>query len=214
MRFRKHWRALLGAAVIVAATAAPWTLRNAVTFGQFIPTKSNFYFDAYQASYLDDDGIYDPHTTKDHPYESSAVRSRYARLGEARFMAEYRTKFLESVRRDPNALIRKVGNRLLASTLQYRPFFPEPTGQRTIRTLIYLLPVLGFLLSLFGVHRRIVLVLGTVYLAYLAPYVLVAFHLRYFLPSTPVGMFFVFAGLDSVVTRFTSPHGSSVAAPN
>ena len=97
---RRTW----GLAILVAVAAAlPWTIRNEVVFHRLIPTKSNFFYDAYQANYAPGEGVWDDRTTIDHPLSSQAARFTYASMGETAFLDHYKQMFLDAAADDPAA---------------------------------------------------------------------------------------------------------------
>jgi hypothetical protein len=210
VKSREHRRSLLLSCTLALAMAAPWTMRNAMAFHRFIPLKSNLWYDAYQANYMDDDGVYDSLSFVHHPFNSLATRFRYAKLGEIGFADECRSRFYRAVRDNPRSLVNKVVSRALAGTVRYVPFEPEPPVGLIVRRVVFGLPLLGFLIALWGPNRRSLLGLGQLYFAYLFPYILVASYLRYLLPMTPIAIVFLFGALDALALRWG---GSSTTAP-
>jgi hypothetical protein len=49
----------------------PWTIRNLVVMGGWMPIKSNGMFELWQSQCLDDDGLLDWQTTAQHPWPSN-----------------------------------------------------------------------------------------------------------------------------------------------
>jgi hypothetical protein len=197
----------LTALALAGALSAPWLARNALVFHRFIPAKSNAFYEAYQANYQDDDGIYDG-TFVNHPYNSVMMRYDYARRGEMAFIAQHKDMFLESLRRDPKRYVRAVINRLLAVTVNYVPSknMQDPEPQSIFQRIIYPLPFLMLLVcvSLRGSARRFVSGMGILFALYLLPYVFVAFYLRYMMPMTPLLILFTFIGLDRIAAACIS----------
>jgi 4-amino-4-deoxy-L-arabinose transferase-like glycosyltransferase len=206
-RAREQRRGLLTALAVAAALSAPWVARNALVFHRFIPAKSNAFYEAYQANYQDDDGIYDG-TFLNHPYNSVMTRYDYAQRGEMAFIAQHEDLFLGSLRRDPKRYARAVFNRLLAVTVEYVPSknAQETKTQSIFRRIIYPLPFLMLVacVSLRGSGRRFVSGMGILFALYLLPYVFVAFYLRYMMPLTPLLILFTFIGLDRIAAAFMS----------
>lgn len=79
---------LLAAALVSLVVTTPWTLRNRLVFGAWIPIKSNSGYELWQAQCLDDDGVLDRELIFNHPYVSSngELRRRYLELGERAFL--------------------------------------------------------------------------------------------------------------------------------
>lgn len=192
-RSRKQW---LMAATIAAGMSAPWLARNAVVFGQLVPSKSNLAFEAYQANVLDADGIYDSETMKLHPYTDERIRFLYSRAGETAFVAKHGQIFLRSLVKEPLGYFRRVSNRLVAATIQYVPMTGgEPSVlARVISPLPWLAIAAAYLSSS---NRRLILAILGFAGAYLAPYVFVAFYSRYLVPLTPALVLLSFLALNT-----------------
>ena len=206
-RSRGIARPLVASLVLATAMAAPWLARNAVVFHRFVPTKSNVFYEAYQANYLDDDGIYDG-TFVNHPYNSVMVRYDYSQAGEMAFVDKHRRWFFESLARDPARYLRAVANRLLAVTVRYVPSKNaiETPIKSAIQGLLYPVPFLMFLacVSARGPTRAFVGAMGIFCGVYLSTYVLVAFYLRYMMPLTPTLVLVVFLGADRIATTLAT----------
>ena len=64
-----------------------WGLRNYQALGRFIPSKSNFWYEFYQANVADDDGIINSRTVRTfHPSVRGKYRPLYDSLGEIGFV--------------------------------------------------------------------------------------------------------------------------------
>jgi hypothetical protein len=214
---RKRWLLAAGIATLIVA---PWTARNAWVFRDFIPMKSNFAFDLYQANYVDDDGVFDERSMSVHPLSHMGRRFVYARDGERRFIERYRSLAARALREKPDELIERIVNRLLACTLAYLPesedqaaisssdagvvaaLMDEGNQQRMMFRLPFLLLLCAFWLP--GQHRQVLLTAALLYGSFLLPYVLVAFYERYFFPLTPVLVLITFLGADQLVAQFAA----------
>jgi hypothetical protein len=184
--------------LLAVCLAAPWTLRNAVTFGRFVPSKSNVFYEARWANYTDDDGIWDGNFGN-HPHNSPLQRFEYARLGEAAFINAQRDAFLAELARDPWRYVRNVLNRARAIALWYTPnrWDTAPPLKLALQRFVYVLPLLGLVAyGMLGVCATSVMLLAVFWALYFVPYVLVAFYTRYFLPMTPILVLFAFLGAD------------------
>jgi hypothetical protein len=80
----RAWIRLVVMLLVFALLLAPWTIRNYLVFGRWIPVKSNLAYELYQSHCLQSDGILQGRTLGLHPYQR---RSRERRdndtLGEA-----------------------------------------------------------------------------------------------------------------------------------
>lgn len=198
-------RRLLLAAAIAVTCLVPWAIRNSLEFQRFVPVKSNLMFEAHQANYADDDGIYDG-TFKDHPFVSVSSRFEYSRLGEIAYIDKHRNEFLKLLLSDPGRYLRSTAKRLAAVTVLHVPAKDavESGTKRVMQQLIYMLPALGLLGALWvrGPNSSTVRLLGVFWAAYLVPYIFVAFYMRYMMPLTPVLVFLAFLGMDALARRF------------
>jgi hypothetical protein len=193
---------LLLAGVLASCIAAPWLARNAVVFHAFIPSKSNLFYEAYQANYRYEGGIYD-NTWDEHPNVSSRFRFQYATLGEQAFIHEYEQKFWSALSQEPGRYVRNVFNRALAVTVAHPDQGAyDPPSKMVVRHIVYTLPFLGLVLGLALRGRQLPFLsrLCAFWAAYLAPYVFVAFYLRYLVPLTPCLMLMAFLGADQLLS--------------
>jgi hypothetical protein len=201
LRSRAHRKVLLVSVAIACCMAAPWIVRNAWTFQRVIPTKSNLMYEAYQANYRYPNGIYDG-TWEEHPNESSIARFRYARVGEMAFIDDYARNFWLALKADPGRYLRNVYERALAVTLVHpdQGTFDPPLKMQ-LRRLVYPVPFLALVVGILagGRHRRFLIAVAVPWVAYLVPYVLVAFYLRYLLPLTAALMLVSFLCSDQLV---------------
>lgn len=195
---RSSW---IAAGVIAAALVAPWTARNYITFQQFVPVKSNLAYEAYQANVIDADGVYDMTTTEQHPYSQPDMRFRYAQLGELAFVAQHKRILLD--RWNTTHFIHRVFNRAVAATVLHMPMYKGADSPvvALFKLLIYPIPFLSLLLglALAGPHRKLLRVLALAFAAYICPYVMVAFYVRYLWPMFPVLMLFICFGVDQLL---------------
>lgn len=93
---------------VFAVSLAPWTVRNYLVFGRFIPTKGSLGFELGQSA-LDDDGLI---TIGDfqrlNPTACPRLRREYAKSGEPVFNDRFAEIFREKMRADPWDLVWKV----------------------------------------------------------------------------------------------------------
>jgi len=111
-----RWQTYLQILFLFALPTLLWTNRNYQTFGTFVPLKSNFWFDFYQANYLDEDGLL-THSTFAiyHPIAKNEVRDEYFQKGEGRFIQGYKTLSFEHLRADPSPLLPNIGRRAFSA---------------------------------------------------------------------------------------------------
>jgi hypothetical protein len=203
---RAGWRQWGLTFALAAVILLPWVVRNRVVFHEYVPTKSNLYFDLYQANFDDDDGIWDQTSMSHHPYISSAERFAYSRQGEIAYVAGRRTLFWKAIRAHFPVYAKKVRNRVLAETLVYSPVLEHDRGFRLVVTrIVYALPFLGLLfgLALPSPHRRFLMGCAIFMTAYLSVYALVGFFIRYILPLTPLLLASCFFGFDALAGRLS-----------
>jgi len=200
---RRRWFAVL---TIMAAIGAPWTVRNALIFHRLIPIKSNLYFDAFQGNIVDADGVYDMETMAKHPFGVPMLRFHYARLGESRFVDADRAQFLRLVTEKPGVYAMKVGRRAAAALVWYMSIDPSDEGGALLAERIcYSLPLVTFLVMMVlgGPNRIFVALCGLFSLAFLSPYVFIAYYIRYALPLTPMFTLCTFLAADQAVSRLS-----------
>ncbi len=112
-------RTVLKSGLVSVAVILIWGMRNHSALGKFIPSKSNFWYEFYQANMADEDGIIAARTfAKYHPFSNGMYRSLYDSLGEVAFVDHMRdlsqSKFILS------EYSRRVGNRINFAFLRSR----------------------------------------------------------------------------------------------
>ncbi len=191
------------AVALAGLVTSPWIIRNAIVFHRFIPTKSNLGFDEYQAHKIDDDGVYDDWSFQQHPYSSLRSRREYALEGESQYVDRYRRAFARSISHRPGAYLKRVGRRMLASTLAYPPAdIRDATGfGHAIRTCLYALPFLCAVLtlSLRTRHQTMLAAMRLTYFPYILPYWFFAFYVRHLFPLTIVLVLFIVLAIDQLL---------------
>jgi hypothetical protein len=200
----RQWRKWGKVLAVVALIGVPWSVRNTLTFHKFIPVKSNLAYDAYAANVLDDDGIYDAKHLMLHPFTNARTRFEYANLGEVGFDEHYRQLMSDFLDHHRGVVFQKVANRAVAAAVYYRSIADDETGWMLFFTrVVYVLPLLSFvLLALLSKrHRKLTDACCLFCATYLAPYVAVAFYVRYWLALTPIFILVVFLAIDTVTER-------------
>jgi hypothetical protein len=186
--FRRAAIALTVAGLVVL----PWTARNYLVFGKWIPIKSNLAFELYQSQCLEPDGVLKLDRVWNHPCASAGPeRQEYKRLGEAAYLNHKMDLFRQAVSADPSSFVRRSWNRFLAATILYFPY--DPVKEETerywglwISRLTHAIPFLSVVLLLgtapwFGLRREHHIAIA-VYFVYLVPYIFVSYYDRYTFP--------------------------------
>ncbi|MFZ5892342.1 MAG: hypothetical protein ACOY0T_14885 [Myxococcota bacterium] len=211
---RARWARVL---LVGACIVLPWTVRNAVVFDKFIPTKSNLMFEAYQANVMDEDGIYDVSSMVTHPYNSLKVRFEYQKLGEIGFIARHGARFRNQLAANPAGFLRRIANRAVAATVRYVPISErmDPPFERRLIDLLYPIPFVCMLLSLWmnGPQRALLRVLSFFWCCYLLPYVVVAFYVRYYLPLTPLMVTSIGLTIDQCAALYAQRRERAASGP-
>ncbi|MDF9799697.1 hypothetical protein OKW21_004960 [Catalinimonas alkaloidigena] len=88
-----------------------WGSRNYASLGKFIPSKSNFWYEFYQANMLDDDGVLDLRTfVVYHPFYGGKHLQTYKDLGEVKFGEFFALKVKENFK--AREYLSRLANRL------------------------------------------------------------------------------------------------------
>jgi hypothetical protein len=172
-----------------------WTIRNYLVFKDFIPVKSNLFYDAYKSNFVKENGIPDePFFHNYHPIwanfseqkaknntsilfnrlEGSAAwlsQKRefelYKNLGEKEFLEKYEKKFKQKITKEPQLFIGKVFRRFLATTLVYYPYNQKYESRLLVwRSFVHALPFC-FLLLLILFQKNINCHLGCAFFIYI-----------------------------------------------
>lgn len=106
----------------ILASAGPWTARNRAVFHQWIPAKSNGYFEAALSQRETDDGVLsEAALVAGHPSTNPRLLADYARLGEAAFLEPYRGEARDLVRAQPGRYALYSLNRLFNAICLSKP---------------------------------------------------------------------------------------------
>lgn len=210
---QRAWSRLALTALVAGLTLAPWTVRNYLVLGHFIPVKSNLIYELYQSQCLQEDGLLQNTTIRLHPTSSrSQERQEYRALGETDYLKRKGEQFWQAVWADPGDYLDRVAERFLGATLWYVPY--ERTTEAKQPWLIWWsrlthpLPFLALLVLLFSAGRERlsnpqITVIG-VYLLYLLPYVLVSYYDRYAGPLLVVKVLLVLWAIDRGISLVSS----------
>jgi hypothetical protein len=211
---QRAWSQLAVAALVAGLALAPWTVRNYLVFGHFIPVKSNLAYEMYQSQCLQADGLYQTTTAPLHPSSAgSRERQEYRKLGEAAYLDRKWQQFREAVEADPWDFFDRVASRFLGATVWYVPFNRAQEARRPwllwARRLTFPLPFLAMLFLIFSAARQPLqwpqgVVIG-VYLLYLLPYIAASYYERYTVPLVAVKVLLVLWAADRLLARPSRP---------
>jgi hypothetical protein len=216
----RAWRRLALAVLISGLVLAPWTIRNYLVFGRFIPGKSNLFYEMYQAHGLQ--------YAANHPYHKNGKERReYERLGEAKFLDLKRDQLLQAIEANPLTFANRTAGRFLNATLWYAPFPGGSGGGRP--WMVWMSRVthpLAFVAVVFLIgtahwrrlHELQWTVIG-VYFVYLVPYIGASYYERYGLPLLGVKVLLVIWATDRLLSwrrpRCDSGHAAqSISNPS
>ncbi len=207
---QRNWT-LLALSILTAAVAlAPWTVRNYVVFGRFIPVKPNVAYELYQSQCLQVDGLIQQSTfERHHPNCVGAVHERqeYKALGETAYLDRKGEQFWQSVQNDPQNFICRVGDRFVGATLWYEPVDRAEKTKRpwaqTLSRWTHPLPFLALLCLIVTavwkpLHWAQWVVIGA-YVIYLVPYILISYYDRYAAPLLAVKALLVNWAIDRLL---------------
>ena len=207
---RRNGRGLTLAGLMFALVLAPWTIRNAVVFGKFIPVKSNAAYELYQTLRYSDNGVVTPEVLDHHPGRNGVEGQEYIELGESRYLSRKSEQAKELLVNDPVRYLRQCGCRLWTMFVWEDDFYHEPDWPipHWFCRLAYPLPLFGLLLILAKRQWRrdpvaIVAVLAIIGLA--IPYVLVSYYERYEYAFGPAKMLLIYFGLVAGIRCFHTP---------
>jgi hypothetical protein len=224
--YQRRLACLAVAALAVALTLTPWTVRNYLVFGRFIPAKSNLAYEMYQSHCLQKDGLLQGSTFRFHPYHSShKERLEYNTLGEAAYLDRKRQQLWQAIAADPQDFLDRVGYRFAGATCWYVPFDRELPTKRPvvywICRLVHPLPFVALLVLLGSAFWRPlqgaqVIVMG-IYVFYLFPYIGASYYDRYGIPLVGVKVLLVIWAAErlvSVVRRRQTTSGLQGSPPS
>jgi len=202
---RGSWSRPALAVVVAALTVAPWTIRNYLVFGRWIPIKSNLAYELYQSQCLQPGGLLKAGIFSIHPSNpQSAERQEYRRLGEVAYLDRKREQFRLAVRADPLDFLDRVATRFLAVTVWYVPYSQANEAARPwalwARRLTYPLPFLALLFLIWtGIREPLSWIQGIVigvYILYLLPYIGASYYERYGIPLVAIKVLLVIWAAD------------------
>jgi hypothetical protein len=203
---QRAWKPLTATLLSAALTVTPWTIRNYLVLGRWIPVKSNLAYELYQSHCLQSDAVLQTRTLASHPYQKGGQERReYETLGESRYLDLKAEQFWKAVAANPLDFLDRVAGRFLAATLWDMPRNRSTTAGWLvwIHRLIHPLPFLALLgLVLASALNRLQTVQWTVialYLLYLAPYIVASYYSRYAFPLLAAKVLLVAWAMDRLI---------------
>lgn len=178
-RWRRYW---LPAGVIAGAILLPWVVRNYLTFGEIILTRSNFGLELaasnnpYVGPNLDRNmAVYASHEL--HPFSSKRERELVRTMGEPAYSRMRRDQAIQWISADWSRFVRLAGARIwnLAFPRMHRPW------QTGIEAIITIGAILGLLMR----SKLRTMFLAT-FIGYCWVFLLVQSGARYRLPLEPL----------------------------
>lgn len=204
INFLRDSSALAVAALVSIAVIMPWTIRNRVVLGKWIPIKSNAVYEIWQSQVLDDDGILDSLSAYQHPWGyDGPQRARYREVGEIAFVAERWEPSLNSMTQKPLDFPVRVLKRCYAACVYYFPtvqadeYLAWPTR---FKRLIFPIPLLSILVVVCFRSRFEPALTAAVciYIFGLLPYTVISYYERYAAPLVLAKMIVVLYGADTL----------------
>jgi hypothetical protein len=200
----RSWSRFAIVVLVAGLTLMPWTIRNYLVFGSWVPVKSNLAYELYQSQCLQTDGLIQYKTFGGHPYASAGKeRQEYKALGEIAFLEKKKELFWQAVTADPFDFLDRVATRFLGTTLWYIPFNRAEAKRPWLlwsNRLLHPLPFLAALVLVFSAAREPLhweqWVVISVYVVYLLPYIVASYYERYGVPLLGVKVLLVVLTVD------------------
>ena len=197
------------AATISILIVAPWTIRNRVVLGAWVPIKSNGMYELWQSQCVDNEGVLDSRTLFDQPFSGySTQRKRYQELGEIAFIEEKGAIAKKSIYENPREFATRIANRWSAACLFYTPMKSvdeHPGGGWPIfwKRIVFPLPVISLLIVL--ILRAVpfepeLWSAASIWFFALLPYIVISYYDRYATPLVGMKMLIVIFGLHTLVS--------------
>ncbi len=206
-RIAKRFMPLVISASVSILAITPWTLRNRLVLGKWIPIKSNSMYEVWQSQCLGETGVIDGPVLGQHPWCSNgSQRQRYIEVGEMAFVAEKGALARQAIWARPLDFLSRVANRWIAACV-YLPAFrvgEEGLGNGWpiwIKRHFYPLPLISVMVILATRRPLGPTVWATMAIGCLAllPYVLVSYYERYATPLVGVKMLLVLYGVHTLL---------------
>jgi hypothetical protein len=196
--------ALLTCAVVLA----PWTIRNYLVFGRFIPVKSNLWYELYQSQCETASGVLRWTTrSSTHPNSSPQARREYKEIGEIAFVDRAGQLFRKSVIEDPSRFDDRINDRFQAAMVSYEVYRPDFERRYplmiSLNKALHPLPLVAIaILAVSALARRLhpaQWIVMAVFLLYLLPSVVISYFERYGIPLIGVKALLLVWVIDGVL---------------
>lgn len=92
------WKRTVLAALVFIACITPWTVRNYLTFGKFIPLRDNFWLEFHVGNNGD---MHDVWPDSSHPTTDGAELQQWVQLGEMGFMHQKKLESIAALKEHP-----------------------------------------------------------------------------------------------------------------
>jgi hypothetical protein len=204
---RGVWPYTLLAALISIFAVTPWTIRNQLTLGKWIPIKSNGMYELWQSQCLDNQGVLNLSTSRVHPGSGIDEQyQRYAEIGEIAFLEEKGMLARADIVSNPFKYLNRMTNRLFAACIYFTTLRSTESLRGEgwpifLKRLVFPLPLIGFMLIValrpLPLEPQVVAAIAIWFLV-LLPYVLVSYYDRYAIPVVGMKMLLVLYGIDSI----------------
>jgi len=125
MHLRRSWRPVVTIVCCAALVVLPWTLRNAVVFGRFIPVKSPVWMNVYEGFLPENSGLQVPFIQGT---EIRSIDSLRTVTNDVTMESYYRTASVTAISQNPLGY----GQRVLNATLRFWTFPPRYDMQISI----------------------------------------------------------------------------------
>ncbi|MCA9193086.1 MAG: hypothetical protein KDB03_15030 [Planctomycetales bacterium] len=209
--FRKNfWPRLVFPLLIWALTIAPWTIRNRVQLGRWIPIKSNGMYELWQSQCLDNDGILDYEVMSRHPWSSiGEQRQQYRQAGEIAFIEEKGALAKQAILARPLDFLNRMANRAIAAFVYYtsgqliEEYFADGWPILWARV-VHPWPLIAIgCIMIFGamVKTHHVAITLVIFALGLGPYVLISYYDRYAAMLVGIKCLLVLYGCDAVFCK-------------
>jgi hypothetical protein len=195
MTERSDWRREVLALCIMGMTCvlvvAPWTYRNYLRFGRFIPIRSNLGLELWIGNHPGSDGTTYGATASprkvffkaNHPFDSPSERDELKRLGEPEYMEQKLKKAIDWIDTNPTQFLKLTLRRLRLFWLP-PPILWDDSGGELRSVCVCTMTVLGLcgLIALFLTGHADRWQFATALVVPSLPYLLTHFELRYRYP--------------------------------
>lgn len=208
IRFVGRGRVAWTSIIVAAAVTVPWMTRTYRLIGVVAPIKSNFWFDFNQALETKY-GLPDQPAFMRHPCNNANAARVHAEIGEAEFVRQAKHRAFERLRKEGfSRYLSHLSNRFLAAILVRPPMRKLESGDLWywVSAACYALPFICLVFSL-SLRPRLypgessVIAIGS---AYLLPYILASFYLRYAVPLFSIRVFILLWSCCRLVDAFAS----------